>query len=89
MTPLSRAWTWLRDALRRSRVEQRMDDELRFHIDSYAADLERGVAVDMEAELLVPVRRSTRERRTASRSHIHARDSGVMPSPAGFRECRR
>ena len=49
MTPLSRAWTWLRDAVRRSRVEQRMDEELRFHIDSYAADLERGGLPPAEA----------------------------------------
>jgi predicted permease len=42
MSALSRVRTWFRDTLHRSRVEQRMDDELRFHIESYAADLERG-----------------------------------------------
>jgi hypothetical protein len=34
MNAVSRLRSWVRDTLRRSRVEQRMDDELQFHIDS-------------------------------------------------------
>jgi hypothetical protein len=49
MSAASRAWSWFRDALRRSRVERRMDDELAFHIDSYAADLERAGVAPEEA----------------------------------------
>ena len=33
--------SWAYSAFHRASVEQRMDEELRFHIESYAADLER------------------------------------------------
>ena len=49
MSAVSRLRSWLRDTVRRSRVEQRMDDELLFHIDSYAADLERAGVAPEEA----------------------------------------
>src|SRR5207247_8471976 len=41
MSARSRVRSWVRDSLGRPRVERWMDDELRFHIDSYTADLER------------------------------------------------
>jgi predicted permease len=49
MSALSRARTWLRDTLGRGQVEQRMDDELRFHLETYAADLERAGLAPEEA----------------------------------------
>ena len=41
MTAFAAFRSWIRATLHRSRVEQRMDDELRFHIESYADDLAR------------------------------------------------
>ena len=38
---LSRARSWVRATLRRSRMERDMDAELRFHIEAYAEDLIR------------------------------------------------
>jgi predicted permease len=41
--------SWMRAILRRSDLEQRMDDELRFHIESYTTDLERAGFTTEEA----------------------------------------
>jgi len=43
------AWrSWIRATVHRARLEQRMDEELQFHIDSYAADLiDAGVDPDV------------------------------------------
>src|SRR4051812_41366360 len=41
MMAASRLRSWIRAVLRRSRLERQLDDELHFHIDSYAADLQR------------------------------------------------
>jgi predicted permease len=49
MNAVPRMRSWLRDIFGRSRVEQRMADELRFHIDSYAADLEHAGVAPAEA----------------------------------------
>src|SRR5262245_29752737 len=40
MTPSTLA-SWIRSVIRRSNVEQDLDDELRFHIERYAEDLTR------------------------------------------------
>ena len=42
MTWLARLRSWIRSVVRRSDFEQQMNDELRFHIDSYAEDLVHG-----------------------------------------------
>jgi predicted permease len=41
--------SWMRGVFHRSRVEQRMDDELRFHIESYTDDLVRAGLAPEEA----------------------------------------
>jgi predicted permease len=41
MKAVTRFRSWMRSTFDRSRVEQQMDDELRFHIESYADDLMR------------------------------------------------
>lgn len=41
MTLPSRLWSWLRATFRRSRMENEMDSELRFHLDAYVEDLVR------------------------------------------------
>jgi len=41
MRLLNRLRSWLRAMLRRSRVENEMDAELRFHIEAFAEDLVR------------------------------------------------
>jgi hypothetical protein len=41
--------SWMRGVFHRSRVEQRMDDELRFHIESYVEDLVRSGVAPEEA----------------------------------------
>jgi len=41
MTAFAALRSWIRATLHRSRVEQRMEDELRFHIESYTEDLVR------------------------------------------------
>jgi predicted permease len=47
MSLTSRVQSWLRAGLRRSRLEDQMDSEMRFHIARYVEDLEReGVAAD-------------------------------------------
>jgi predicted permease len=49
VTHWSRARSWLRSNLRRSRMESEMDAELRFHVEAYAADLMRSGVVREEA----------------------------------------
>ena len=47
MRPGARIRSWFRAGLHRSRMEQEMDSELRFHIESYTADLTaKGVPVE-------------------------------------------
>src|SRR5690348_10422606 len=41
MTPFARLRSWLRGLLQRDALEREMDEELRFHIETYAADLVR------------------------------------------------
>jgi predicted permease len=42
--------SWMRGTLRRARLERRLDEELRFHIDSYADDLRREGVAPAEAQ---------------------------------------
>jgi putative ABC transport system permease protein len=49
MTLWSRLRSWFNATLRRSRMENEMDAELRFHIDAYADDLTRGGVAREEA----------------------------------------
>src|SRR5438270_3345815 len=49
MTLGSRIRSWLRAMLQRSRMESEMDGELRFHLEAYAADLERSGMAHQEA----------------------------------------
>jgi predicted permease len=49
MTMRSRIRSWLSATLQRSRMETEMNGELRFHIESYAQDLERGGVPYQEA----------------------------------------
>jgi hypothetical protein len=42
--------SWMRGTLHRARLERRLDEELRFHIDSYAADLLREGVAPAEAQ---------------------------------------
>ena len=46
---VARLRSWWRGIFRRSRVENAMDDELRFHIDSYVEDLRRSGVPEEEA----------------------------------------
>jgi putative ABC transport system permease protein len=47
MTPWSRLRSWFNATVQRSRMENEMDEELRFHLEAYAADLVRsGVAAE-------------------------------------------
>ena len=39
MTRLARLRSWIRSVSRRSRMESELDDEIRFHVDQYVADL--------------------------------------------------
>jgi predicted permease len=49
MTFASRVRSWARSLLRRSRLEREMRDEMRFHLDAYAADLVRSGMPEAEA----------------------------------------
>lgn len=49
MKALATLRSWLRGTFQRSRVEQEMDEELRFHIDSYTDDLVRAGLARAEA----------------------------------------
>ena len=49
MRSLVRLRSWIGSAFRRSRLEQDMDAELRFHVDSYVEDLIRSGASQTEA----------------------------------------
>lgn len=63
--------SWLRSTLQRRTMEHDMDEELRFHIQAYAADLIRGGTAPEEAELrarrefgtIEPLKASCREAR--------------------------
>jgi hypothetical protein len=45
MKAAARLRSWMRSAFHRSRLEHQLDDELRFHVDSCAADLQaRGLS---------------------------------------------
>lgn len=49
MTVWNQLCSWLKATMRRSRMEEEMDAELRFHIESYAEDLVRNGAARQEA----------------------------------------
>src|SRR5258705_602209 len=49
MTVWNQLHSWLHATLRRSRMENEMDAELRFHIESFAEDLVRGGMARPEA----------------------------------------
>jgi hypothetical protein len=49
MTVWNQLRSWLKSTVRRSRMEDEMDEELRFHIESYAEDLVRNGAARQEA----------------------------------------
>ena len=46
---LPRLRSWLRTNIHRSRFEQQMESELRFHLEAYAADLVRSGVAEAEA----------------------------------------
>src|SRR5262249_49256386 len=50
MTPFARLRSWLFGIAHRSTVERDMDEELRFHVESYAADLVRDGVSPAEAQ---------------------------------------
>jgi hypothetical protein len=50
MNALAALRSWMRGTFQRARVERRMDEELRFHIDSYLDDLVRGGVAPEEAQ---------------------------------------
>ncbi|MEO8726207.1 MAG: ABC transporter permease, partial [Acidobacteriaceae bacterium] len=55
MTPFAQLRSWLHTNLHRSRFEQQMESELRFHIESYAADLMRSGVPEAEALRLAKI----------------------------------
>ena len=67
MTVWNQLRSWLKATVRHSRMEDEMDAELRFHIESYADDLVRSGMARQEAM------RRARLESTSRRTSIHTR----------------
>jgi predicted permease len=92
MTALAAVRSWIRATLHRSRVEQRMDDELRFHVESYTDDLVRAGLPTEEARRRAAVEFGGVEgRKDECRDALglHLLDELIADGRYAFRQLRR